>query len=245
MKKAYTSVPKFAAWIHAQDGARPRRNYLLITILWRLLWGTPPAAGRAGTFFAFFGGIMKTSVVIFLASCWAVSSAQAGQNVLGLNFVLSQPATFSAIGARNGGIPFTFAETVGIFNDSTGTLISPEAVFGPGEVGIQIGNVFFERFPSLVLSPGDYSIISISGGGSLPSGGGLLGGDSYQNLGNDLSLPEGGRFNFGTGFDTSPGTGPRGQLQPFFLTNLVPEGGMTAMLLGASMTGLAWARRKF
>jgi hypothetical protein len=189
---------------------------------------------------------MKRSVATLFASWLAFSSAQAGQNVLGMNFVISQPTKITAIGARDGGTGFTFTETVGIFNDLTGTEVGPEAVFGPAEVGIQLGDVFYERFPSFVLSPGDYSIISISAGSSLPGGGGgLVGGDAYQNLGNDLNLPEGGRFNFGTGFDAGGSSGPRGQLQPFFLIDLVPDGGMTAMLLGASLAGLGWARRKF
>ena len=162
-----------------------------------------------------------------------------------MNFVITQPTTISAIGARDGGTGFTFKETVGIFNDLTGTQVGPEAVFGPGEIGLQIGDAFYERFPKFVLAPGDYSIVSISAGSSLPGGGGLAGGDAFGNLGNDLNLPEGGRFNFGTGFDAGGSSGPRGQFQPFFLTNLVPDGGTTAMLLGAALTGLGWARRKF
>jgi hypothetical protein len=186
------------------------------------------------------------ALLAFLASGAAFSNARAGQDVLGMNFVVTQPTTITAIGARDGGTPFTFTETVGVFDDLTGSLVGPEAVFGPGEVGIQMGNAFYERVPRFVLSPGDYSIIAISGGGSLPSGGGgLTGGNAYGNLGNDLNLPEGGRFNFGTGFDVGGSSGPRGQLQPFFFINLVPDGGMTAMLLGASLTGLGWARRKF
>jgi hypothetical protein len=205
---------------------------------------TETLAVRCHRVFFTMGETIKRSVVAVLAASFALSAAHAGQNVLGMNFIISQPATISAIGARNGGTPFSFTEKVGVFDDSTGALVGSEAVFGPGEIGIQMGNVFYERVPTFVLAPGDYSIISLSGGGSLPSGGGLAGGNSYQNLGNDLNLPEGGRFNFGTGFDTSPGTGPRGQFQPFFLINLVPDGGMTAMLLGVSMMGLGWARRK-
>jgi hypothetical protein len=189
--------------------------------------------------------MLMRCTLAFLMSCFALSNAQAGQNVLGMNFVISQPTTVSAIGVRDGGIPFTFTETVGVFNDLTGSLVGSDAVFGPGETGIQIGEVFYERIPAFVLSPGDYSIISLSGAGSLPSGSDLAGGDAYQNLGNDLNLPEGGRFNFGTGFEAGGSSGPRGQFQPFFLINLVPDGGMTAMLLGASLAGLGWARRKF
>jgi hypothetical protein len=187
---------------------------------------------------------MKRSVATLFASCLALSSAQAGPDILGMNFVISQPTTITAIGARDGGTTFTFTETVGVFNDQTGAQVGPEAVFGPGEVGVQIGDAFFERFPKFVLAPGDYSIISLSAGSSLPGGGSLAGGDAFQNLGNDLNLPEGGRFNFGTGFAAGGSSGPRGQLQPFFLINL-PDGGMTAMLLGASLAGLAWVRRMF
>jgi hypothetical protein len=60
-----------------------------------------------------------------------------------------------------------------------------------------------------------------------------------------VNLPEGDRFNFGTDFNPAGSSGPRGQFQPFFLIDLVPDGGMTAMLLGAALAGLGWARRKF
>ena len=161
-----------------------------------------------------------------------------------MNFVITTPTVITAIGARDGGTGFTFPEKVGIFNDVTGTEVGPLAIFGPSEKGLQIGDAFYERFPAFVLAPGDYSIISLSSGSSLPGGGGLGGGDSFGNLGNDLNLPEGGRFNFGTGFDAGGSSGPRGQLQPFFLTDLVPDGGTTALLLGASLAGLGWLRRK-
>jgi hypothetical protein len=188
---------------------------------------------------------MKKTVAAMLVGCISFCSVQAGQGVLGMNFVITTPTTISAIGARDGGTGFTFQETVGIFNDVTGSEVGPIAVFGPGEKGLQLGDVFYERFPAFVLAPGDYSIISISGGNSLPGGGGLTGGDAFGNLGNDLNLPGGGRFNFGTGFDAGGSSGPRGQFQPFILTDLVPDGGTTALLLGASLAGLGWLRRKF
>jgi hypothetical protein len=187
---------------------------------------------------------MKRRALVFLVSYLVFSSAQAGQNVLGMNFVISQPTTITEFGARDDGTPSSLMETVGVFNDQTGALVSPEAVFGPGEVGTQIGEAFYEIVPSFVLSPGDYSIISISAGGLLPGGGGgLAGGDAFPNLGNDLNLPEGGRFNFGNGFEAGGSTGPRGQWQPFIL--VAPDGGMTAMLLSTSLAGLVWARRRF
>jgi len=188
---------------------------------------------------------MKIPAAALLAIFFAFCNAQAGQNVLGLNFVISQPTTITAIGARDGGTAFTFTEAVGVFDNLTGTVVGSEAVFGPGEEGVQLGDVFLERIPAFVLAPGDYSIVSLNAIGSLPGGGGLVGSDTYASLGNDLNLLEGDRFNFGSDFDPAGGSGPRGQFQPFFLIDLVPDGGATALLLGASLAGLGWARRKF
>lgn len=193
----------------------------------------------------------KYILPLIIASSFAFTSAQAGQYVLGMNFDVSQPTTISAFGAFDAGAGFTSFETVGIFNDLTGTLVGSEAVFGPGEAGTQVGDTFYENVPSFVLSPGDYSIISISTGGLLPSGGGLSGGNSYQNLGNDLNLPNGGRFDFGTGLNISlaEGSGVGSHSRPLVvidpLSTGVPDGGLTAMLLGASLAGLGWMRRKF
>jgi hypothetical protein len=188
---------------------------------------------------------MKRCAAALLAIFFAFCSAQAGQYVLGLNFAITQPTTITAIGARDGGTGFTFTESVGVFDNLTGTVVGSEAVFGPGEKGVQLGDVFFERVPTFVLEPGDYSIVSLNDIGTLPGGGGLVGSDTFANLGNDLNLPEGYRFNFGSDFDPAGSSGPRGQFQPFFLIDLVPDGGATALLLGASLAGLAWARRKF
>jgi hypothetical protein len=197
---------------------------------------------------------MNKYILPLIASSLALTSAQAGQYVLGMNFGVTHPTTISAMGAFDGGTGFTSTETVGVFSDLTGSLVGTEAVFGPGTTGTQVGNVFYENIPSFVLQPGDYSIISISSGSSLPSGGGgLVGGNAYQNLGQDLTMPDGGRFNFGTDFNISlaEGNGVGSQSRPLFLvdpangsTGAVPDGGMTAMLLGASLAGLGWVRRK-
>jgi hypothetical protein len=195
---------------------------------------------------------MKKYILPIFASCFALTSAQAGQYVLGMNFDVSHPTTISAIGAYDAGTGFTSSETVGVFNDLTGTLVGTEAVFGLGETGSQVGDTFYETVPSFVLAPGDYSIISINTGGSLPNGGGgISGGNSYQNLGNDLNMPDGGRFNFGTSFNISlsEGSGIGSPSRPLIVVDpspgAVPDAGMTAMLLGASLVGLSCVRRKF
>jgi hypothetical protein len=198
---------------------------------------------------------MKKYILPLIASSFALTSAQAGQYVLGMNFDVTHPTTISAIGAYDAGIGFTSSETVGVFSDLTGAMVGSEVVFGPGQAGTQTGDVFYENIPSFVLAPGDYSVISTSTGGSLPNGGGgLSGGNTYQSLGNDISMPDGGRFNFGTGFNVSlaEGDGIGSRSRPLFLidpaaaTNFsVPDGGLTAILLGASLAGLGWARRKF
>jgi hypothetical protein len=65
-------------------------------------------------------------------------------------------------------------------------------------------------------------------------------------------MPDGGRFNFGTGLNISLGeaNGIGSQSRPLVLVDplpngTVPDGGMTAMLLGASLAGLRCVRRKF
>jgi hypothetical protein len=201
---------------------------------------------------------MKKFILLVFASCFALTSAQSGQYVLGENFVVSKPTTISAIGAYDGGTGFTSSETVGVFSDLTGTLVGSEVVFGPGKAGNQVGSILYENVANFVLSPGDYSIIAISTGGLLPSGeGGLSGGNSYQDLGDDVNVPTGARFNFGTGFNISlaEGNGLGSRSRPLVLIDpatvgavpvgAVPDGGMTAMLLGASLAGLGWVRRKF
>jgi hypothetical protein len=196
---------------------------------------------------------MKNYILPLIASSFALTSVQAGQYVLGMNFDVTHPTTISAMGAYDGGTGFKSTQTVGVFNDVTGTLVGSEVVFGPGSTGTQVGNVFYENVPTFVLAPGDYSIISINTGGSLPSGGGgLAGGNAYQTLGHDLTMPDGGRFNFGTGFNISlaEGNGVGSLSRPLFLIDPVgggkgvPDSGMTAMLLGASLAGLGWLRRK-
>jgi len=187
---------------------------------------------------------------MFFASCLALSSAHARNYVSGINFVVSDPTIISAIGAYDGGAKFTFTETVGIFSELTGDLVGSEVVFGPGDAGTQVGNVFYESVPTFSLSPGDYSIISVSSGGFTSSGGcsHLSGGNFYQFLGDDEDLPGGGRFNSGTSFEISLSETPGSGTQPGFVDLVdppsVPDGGQTAMFLGASLAGLGWLRRK-
>jgi hypothetical protein len=194
---------------------------------------------------------MKKYILPLFAGVFAITSAQAGQYVLGMNFVITHPTTISAMGAYDGGAPFTSSETIGVFNDLTGNLVGSEAFFGPGHAGQQVGNTFYENVSSFVLAPGDYSIISTSTGGSLPTGTGIAGGNNFQSLGNALNLPDGGRFDFGTGFNValSEGSGIGSHSRPLVLVDppgsgAVPDAGLTATLLGASLTGLGLLRRK-
>jgi hypothetical protein len=194
---------------------------------------------------------MKKCAVLLFASCLALSSAKAVDSISDMNFVVSHPTSISAMGAYDGGTGFTSTETVGIFSDLSGNLVGSEVVFGPGKVGTQVGDMFYESVPVFVLSPGDYSIIEVGNGGFPPSGGGshLSGGNSFLNLGDDVDLPGGGRFNSGATFDISLNetsglsAGSIDLVDP--KTNFVPDGGLTALLLGASLAGLGWVRRKF
>jgi VPDSG-CTERM motif len=189
---------------------------------------------------------MKKTIAAFFAGCFAVCSAKAG--LTGENFVVTHPTAISAFGAYDGGTGFTSTETVGIFNDVTGNLVGSAVVFGPGSAGTQLGNTFYENVPEFVLSPGDYSIIFASTGSSSPGGSHLSGGNSYENLGSDVDLPGGGRFNSGSDFIISLSENS-GSTSPSSLIVLVdpptvPDGGTTAMLLGASLAGLGWLRRR-
>jgi|HubBroStandDraft_1064217.scaffolds.fasta_scaffold100816_2 hypothetical protein len=196
---------------------------------------------------------MRKCVVMFFVSCFALSGAKAKEYVSGLNFEVFHPTTISAVGAYDGGASFTATETVGVFNEVTGNLVGSEVVFGPGAKGTQVGEMFYENVPSFVLTPGDYSLITISTGDAPPfgaSGGHLSGGNSDQNLNADAVLPGGGRFNSGADFDISLIENSGSGSQPGFIDlvdpslGTVPDGGMTAMLLGAALAGLGWVRRK-
>jgi hypothetical protein len=192
---------------------------------------------------------MKKIAVMLFASCFALSNAKAREDVSGINFVVSHPTTISAIGAYDGGTAFISTVTVGIFSQLNGNLVGSEVVYGPGKSGVQVGNMFYESVPTFVLSPGDYSLITVGDGGFPPSGGGhLSGGNSYLNLGDDVDLPGGGRFDSGTSFNISFSevSGAAGFVDLVDHNTVgAPDGGLTALLLGTSLAGLGWMRRKF
>jgi hypothetical protein len=183
---------------------------------------------------------MKKIAILFFASGLALPNANAKEDVSGINFSVSHPTTISAVGAYDGGTAFTSTETVGIFNELDGNLVGTEVAFGPGKSGTQVGKMFYESVPAFVLSPGEYSLIMIGNGGFPSSGGG--------NLDYNLDLPGDGRFGSGLNFDISlsevPGSAPGfiDLLDP--KTNVVPDGGLTALLLGSSLAALGWVRRK-
>lgn len=190
-----------------------------------------------------------TAGACLFTGLFAISSARAENYVLGMNFVVSHNTAISQVGVADGGNPLTSDETVAIFNDATGDLIGPDLLFGPGETapGTQVGNTFYESVPLFVLTPGDYSIVSI--GGTSPGGyTGGSDGNSGGDLGNTLDLPGGNRFNSGTSFGL--GSGDVGSVLPSSSFGLidppdpVPDAGTTAILLGGAFTGLALLRRK-
>jgi hypothetical protein len=192
---------------------------------------------------------MKKFAVVFAVGCLTLSITKAEDYASGTSFVVTHSTTISAIGAYDGGTGFTSAETVGIFSDLSGDLVGSEAVFGPGNAGTQVGNMLYENVPDFVLSPGDYSLITIGNGGFSSSGGShLSGGNSFLNLGDDVDLPGGGRFNSGTSFDIILNEGSGSLASPIALVDppgAVPDGGLTALLLAGSLAGLGWVRRKF
>src|SRR5208337_1386960 len=140
-------------------------------------------------------------LVLLVAGCVAVGTAKAEDYVLGMNFVVKHPTTINQLGAYDGGSAFTGDVNVGVFNAATGNLVGPDVLFGPGLPGVQMGNTFYETVAPFVLQPGEYSIVAVGDinpalGGSI--GTGLPDINSYQDLGNTLSLPGGSRFNSGT-----------------------------------------------
>jgi len=193
-------------------------------------------------------GFMKKIAISLVAGSLFVFTAKAESYASGMNFVISHPTTVSAIGVYDGGTPFSSKEVVGIFNDFNGDLVGSEVVFGPGKSGTQMGGMFYEKVPTFVLSPGDYSLITIGSGGVSPGGGSHLnGGNFLGNLADDLDLPGGDRFNSGTTFDISVIEGPGSLSGPVALispSSVVPDGGLTALLLGGSLAGLSFVRRK-
>jgi VPDSG-CTERM motif len=187
---------------------------------------------------------MKNSQILaFLTGGLVAASVQAQGYVEGLNFVVTHNTSINQIGVFDGGSPLTGDIFVGVFNDATGNLVGPDLEFGPGAAaagisGAQIGSTYFENTAAFTLAPGEYSIIATGAKGG--SGGlGLSGvGESFELNGTIYTLPTG----TGTEFQSAsyalhdpPLTTP---------VNSVPDGGMTAMLLGASFAGLGLIRRK-
>ncbi|HEX3719404.1 MAG TPA: hypothetical protein VH595_15730 [Verrucomicrobiae bacterium] len=157
----------------------------------------------------------------------------------GMNFIVTHNTSINEIGAYDGGTAFTTDEYVGIFNDATGNLVGPDIEFGPGAAaagitGTQIGNTYFENTAAFLLTPGEYSIITIGAGVPTSGNAGLAGaGNSLDLAGDVYSLPasDGTQFQSASYALHDPPAG-------------VPDGGMTVLLLGASLTGLGWFRRK-
>ena len=171
-------------------------------------------------------------IAVIFGVCFAIQSAKANDVVSGGDFVVSHLTEIDAIGVNDGGQALTSGETVGIFDALTGNLVGPEVVFGPGISGNQVGDIFYESTTHFLLGPGDYSLIELS---SLPqSGVALSGGNSV-----------GGPFNAGAGVEISLTETSGGPGRSFDLVDPpVPDGGLTAMLLGGALAGIGWMRRR-
>ncbi|HUE14924.1 MAG TPA: PEP-CTERM sorting domain-containing protein [Planctomycetaceae bacterium] len=96
-----------------------------------------------------------------------VGHLQDWQGVLGLDFNVNQQITVTALGAYDqGSVGNLIGSTgqgvsVGIFDRTTGTLVSPTASFSPINAGIQINGDAFQ--PELfTLAPGQYSVVSLN-----------------------------------------------------------------------------------
>jgi hypothetical protein len=171
--------------------------------------------------------------------------------LLGMDFVVNSAVWVSQLGTfDSGGDGIDGEINVAIF-DTSGALVSPIATFNGGAGETLIGGSRFLSIAGFTLGPGTYSIVAAGYSGLDFSGNtGLGGSTSFNNAGGAISLvDEGGRWETQAGNALSlPTDNEGGYLQPDPVfqagTFAVPDGGVTALLLGAGLAGLGWMRRR-
>lgn len=167
--------------------------------------------------------------------------------VLGMDFDVLSAVTVTQLGAfdNNGDGFSTDVIQVGIF-DMSGTLVGTSVAL-TGTAGTLVGGSrFLSVTTPFVLAPGRYSIVAAGFTDTTKSGNtGFGDATSFNNVGGSLQLVAGGgRWDVGTTFQL-PTSGSYPQADPVFQagTFAVPDGGMTALLLGIGITGLGLFRR--
>jgi hypothetical protein len=170
--------------------------------------------------------------------------------LLGMDFTVNDghTVTVTELGAfdDNGDGFGTDNIEVGIFDLASGLLVGPSATF-TGSDGNLVGGSRFLSVAPFVLEPGTYSIVAVGFTFSQSGNSGFGDVTSFNNLGGSLTLdPKGGRWEAGTTFKLpTANVGNYSQSDPVFLAGTfgVPDGGMTALMLGIGMMGLGLIRR--
>jgi hypothetical protein len=173
--------------------------------------------------------------------------------LLGMDFTVNSDVTVTQLGAFDSdGDGFQNTVSVAIF-DLDGNMVGSAAYF-TGTTDPLIGGSRFQAVTPFTLQAGTtYSIVSagyLVGSADYNGNSQSPGFTTFNNLGGALTLVDnGGRWEAQNSNALSLPTdnvGGYSQSDPVFLagTFAVPDGGVTALLLGASLAGLGWVRRR-
>jgi hypothetical protein len=211
-----------------------------------------------------FRSALRVAVLAVGALCAAATSARATTIVfdnpvqtgsqsgwlLGMDFTVNtgRTVTVTELGAfdDNGDGFGSDNIQVGIFDVTTGLPVGSSATF-TGSNGTLVGGSRFLPVAPFVLDAGTYSIVAVGFASSQSGNSGIGGVTSFNSLGGSLTLlANGGRWESGTTLKLpTANVGNYSQSDPVFLAGTfgVPDGGMTALMLGIGMMGLGLIRR--
>jgi len=186
---------------------------------------------------------------------YGAGSIQNWVGSLGLDFNVNSPIEITALGAFDNGNSANLigttatGVTVGIYNASTEQLVGSSVLFTPSSPSIQInGDAFLPT--SLTLVKGSYTVVTFEDE-NYNQGydvGSVINPTSVENTGNGLiSFVGGGLYLSGSeAYPTSVDSGPANRYDAgTFEFTAVPDGGLTAGLLGGALIGIGALRRKF
>jgi hypothetical protein len=173
--------------------------------------------------------------------------------VLGLDFNVNKAITVTALGAYDqgvvanlAGVDGTSGVTVGIYDRTTQTLVSPTALFTPASPGVQINGDAFKA-ESFTLLPGEYSVVSYNdknyNEGYVSN---VFNPTSTENSGGGaISFVGSGRYaaTAGLTYPTQVDGGPSNRYDAGTFA-FVPEPSSYVLLIGAAIGGLAWRVRR-
>jgi hypothetical protein len=183
-----------------------------------------------------------------------VGFLQNWHGVLGLDFNVNKAITVTALGAYDQGVTAnldgsdgTSGVTVGIFDRTTQTLVSPTALFTSTSPGVQINGDAFKA-ESFTLLPGQYSVVSFNdknyNEGFVST---VFNPTSTENSGGAISFVGSGRFDTtaGLAYPTTVDTGPTNRYDAgTFAFVDTPEPSSYVLLIGAAIGGLVWRVRR-